>query len=134
MIKMLTVGAFGNDMAADPSLISAAAASSVSSDTSHARMLSALSPSIVAMGQRGSEIVTVSCQVAHPLTFCHVMRRTLRSALTICQDGAPASTRGSFFDTRKHENCGTLLRSEGHIALVYKADDASGIERVSIEN
>jgi hypothetical protein len=32
-------------------------------------------------------------------------------------------------DTSKYENCRPLLRSEGHVALVYKADRASGIER-----
>jgi hypothetical protein len=37
MINMLTVGAFGNDMAAVPSLVGLAAASSASSVTSQAR-------------------------------------------------------------------------------------------------
>jgi len=40
----------------------------------------------------------------------------------------------SFTDTSEYENCRPLLRSEGHVALVYKADRASGIERVGIEN
>ena len=40
----------------------------------------------------------------------------------------------SFTYASKHENCGPLLRSEGHIALVYKSDDASGIEGMSTEN
>ena len=56
MIKMLTVGAFGNDMAADPSLVGLAAASSASSDMSHARMVSPLSSQIVSMDRRGSKL------------------------------------------------------------------------------
>jgi hypothetical protein len=40
----------------------------------------------------------------------------------------------SFTDASEHENCRPLLRPEGHVALVYKADRASGIERVGIEN
>jgi hypothetical protein len=52
MIKMLTVGAFGNDMAADPSLVGLAAASSASSDMSHARMVSPLSSQIVSMDRK----------------------------------------------------------------------------------
>jgi hypothetical protein len=42
MINMLTVGAFGNDMAAAPSLVALAAASSASSVTSQARIASSL--------------------------------------------------------------------------------------------
>ena len=52
MIKMLTVGAFGNDMAAAPSLVGLAAASSASSVTSQARTASSLSLQIVSMGLR----------------------------------------------------------------------------------
>src|SRR5262249_41963836 len=37
-------------------------------------------------------------------------------------------------DASEHENCRPLLRSEGHVALVYEADHASGIERVGIDN
>ena len=39
-----------------------------------------------------------------------------------------------FTDARKHENCGPLVRSERHVPLVYERDDASGIERVDVEN
>src|SRR5499433_1011117 len=42
--------------------------------------------------------------------------------------------RQSFSDASEHENCRPLLRSEGHVALVYKADRASRIEGVGIEN
>ena len=45
-----------------------------------------------------------------------------------------AWARRSFTDASEHENCGPLLRSEAHVAFVYKADHASGIERVGIEN
>ena len=37
-------------------------------------------------------------------------------------------------DAGEHENSRALLRSEGHIAFVNKADRTSGIERVGIEN
>ena len=50
MIEMLTVGAFGNDMAATPSLVGLAAASNASSDNSQARIASSLSLQIVSMG------------------------------------------------------------------------------------
>ena len=40
----------------------------------------------------------------------------------------------SFSDASEHENCRPPVRSEGHVALVYKADDASGIERIGIED
>jgi hypothetical protein len=40
----------------------------------------------------------------------------------------------SFTDTSEYENCGPLLRSEGHIAFVYKPNRATRIERISIEN
>jgi hypothetical protein len=40
----------------------------------------------------------------------------------------------SFTDTSKYENRRPLLRSEGHVALVYKTDHASGIERIGVEN
>jgi hypothetical protein len=58
MIKMLTVGAFGNDMAAVPSLVGLAAVSSASSDTSQARMASSLSLQIVSIGRCGSKFVS----------------------------------------------------------------------------
>jgi hypothetical protein len=40
----------------------------------------------------------------------------------------------SFTDASEHENCRPLLRSEGHVAFVYKADRTARIERVGIEN
>ena len=51
MIEMLTVGAFGNDMAATPSLVGLAAASNASSDNSQARTASSLSLQIVSIGR-----------------------------------------------------------------------------------
>jgi hypothetical protein len=45
-----------------------------------------------------------------------------------------AIRQNSFNNTSEHENCGTLPRSEGHIAFVYKDNAASGIERISIED
>jgi len=73
MIKMLTVGAFGNDMAADPSLVGLAAASSASSDMSHENGFAAFVTNRV-HGSPRLQIVTVSYQVAHPLTFCQAAR------------------------------------------------------------
>ena len=40
----------------------------------------------------------------------------------------------SFPDANEHEYCRPLLWPEGRVALVYKADRASGIERVGVEN
>jgi hypothetical protein len=37
-------------------------------------------------------------------------------------------------DTSENENCMPLLRSEAHIAFVFKVNRASRIERVGIEN
>src|SRR6478609_10919953 len=37
-------------------------------------------------------------------------------------------------DASEYENSRALLRSEGHIAFVNKADRTSGIERLGIEN
>jgi hypothetical protein len=42
--------------------------------------------------------------------------------------------RRSFTDANEHEYRRPLLWPEGHVALVYKNDRASGIERVGIEN
>jgi hypothetical protein len=42
--------------------------------------------------------------------------------------------RRSFTDANEHEYCGPLLWPESRVALIYKADRASGIERVGIEN
>src|SRR4029077_749853 len=44
------------------------------------------------------------------------------------------STWHLFSDASEHENSRALLRSEGHIAFVNKADRTSGIERVGVEN
>jgi hypothetical protein len=43
-------------------------------------------------------------------------------------------TSESFTDANQHEYCRPLLWPKGRVALVYKADRASGIERVGIEN
>src|SRR5262245_66375138 len=40
----------------------------------------------------------------------------------------------SFTDANEHEYCGPLLWPESRVAFIYKADRASGIERVGIEN
>src|SRR5262249_14633527 len=40
----------------------------------------------------------------------------------------------SFTDANEHEYCRPLLWPESRVALVYKADRASGIERVGVEN
>jgi hypothetical protein len=45
-----------------------------------------------------------------------------------------ADDRQSFTDASEHENCRPLLQSEGHVALVYKADDDSWIECIGIED
>ena len=37
-------------------------------------------------------------------------------------------------DADEHENGGPLIRSEGHVALVYESDHAAWIERVGVEN
>src|SRR5947207_3968637 len=37
-------------------------------------------------------------------------------------------------DASEYDNCRPPLRSKGHVAFVYKADCASRIERVGIEN
>ena len=37
-------------------------------------------------------------------------------------------------DAGEHENGGPLIRSEGHVALVYESDHAAWIERVDVEN
>src|SRR5262249_54404956 len=42
--------------------------------------------------------------------------------------------RRSFTDANEHEYCGPLLWPESRVAFIYKADRASGIERVGIEN
>src|SRR6478609_4058810 len=42
--------------------------------------------------------------------------------------------RRSFTDANEHEYCGRLLWPESRVALIYKADHASGIERVGSEN
>jgi hypothetical protein len=44
------------------------------------------------------------------------------------------SRRRSSTDANEHEYRRPLLWPEGHVALVYKSDRASGIERVGIEN
>src|SRR4029077_7142747 len=44
------------------------------------------------------------------------------------------STSHLFSDASEHENSRALLRSEGHIAFVNKADRTARIERVGIEN
>lgn len=46
----------------------------------------------------------------------------------------PAQRICSFTDASEHENCWPFLRSEGHVALVYKANNASWIERIGIED
>ena len=46
----------------------------------------------------------------------------------------PAQRIFSFTNANEHENCWPFLRSKGHVALVYKANDASWIERIGIED
>src|SRR5262245_64007475 len=58
------------------------------------------------------------------------------STETSCAVEGLGRLRATPLNASEHESCRSplLLRSKAHVAFVYKADRASGIERVSIEN